>query len=87
MLRRWFIVVLVAIGAVAAYAQTREKPASAAPGTYRVTPWPPQDAGGTAYGEEVQDFLNKMAADGWRFHGDLSGQFGKMLVFERSTGR
>jgi hypothetical protein len=26
-----------------------------------------------------------MAADGWRFHSDLVGQFGKFMLFERDA--
>lgn len=88
MIRR-LLIILIGVGALTAYAQTREKPSppTASPAAYRVTPWPAPESGGAPYEEELQGFLNKMADDGWRFHSDLSGQFGKLMVFERSSGR
>jgi hypothetical protein len=69
------------------YAQLRDKPPPATAGAYRVTPWPDHTGPDESYGKEVEEHLNKMAADGWRFHSDLVGQFGKLMIFERSSGR
>jgi len=72
---------------VAAYAQLRDKTPPAAGGTYRVTSWPDHGGPDESYAKEVEEHLNRMASDGWRFHSDLAGQFGKMMIFERSGGR
>lgn len=83
----------VAVGLVlsllsaAVYAQLRDKPPPAATGTYRVTHWPDHTGPDQNYAQEVEEHLNKMAADGWRFNSDLVGQNVKMMVFERSSGR
>ena len=71
----------------AVYAQLRDKPPPATAGAYHVTPWPAHTGPDESYAKEVEEHLNKMAADGWRFHSDLAGQFGKMMIFERSSGR
>jgi hypothetical protein len=79
-----FVLSLLSAGV---YAQLREKSPPAPGGVYRVTPWPDRTGPDQSYTQEVEEHLNKMAADGWRFHSDLAGQFGKMMVFERSSGR
>jgi len=76
----------VCVGA-AAYGQLRERPQAPAPGTFRVTSWPEHKSADADYIDEVETYLNKMAADGWRFHSEAVGQYGKMMVFERSTGK
>jgi len=75
----------VGLTCVAAYGQLRDKPASAGLASFRVTNWPEHSGADQSYAEEVENYLNKMAAEGWRFHSDLVGQFGKMMVFERAS--
>ena len=88
MRRRTMVVGLVlSLLSAAVYAQLRDKAPPVATGVYRVTRWPDHTGTDESYAKEVEEHLNKMAADGWRFHSDLVGQFGKMLVFERSSGR
>ena len=77
--------------AVIAWAQRREgsegsSATSTTSGMFKVTPWPDHTAAGNSYAEEVEQHLNRMAADGWKFHSDMVGQNAKMMVFER-TGR
>ncbi len=80
--------VLIAGCSAAVYAQLRERPPSPTlSGAYRVTPWPEHGGVEQKYEDEVQEFLNRMAGDGWRYHSDLVGQFGKLMIFERSSGR
>lgn len=87
MRRRTMVVALVlSLLSAAVYAQLRDKP-PAATGTYRVTRWPEHTGPDESYTQELEEHLNKMAADGWRFHSDLVSQNGKMMVFERSGGR
>ena len=88
MRRRLIAGLCAALCAAVAYGQLRDKP----PGTgqaeaYKVTPWPGHGGADQKYEDEVQEHLNRMAADGWRFHSDLAGQFGKLMVFERASGR
>jgi hypothetical protein len=71
----------------AVYAQLRDKAPPATAGLYRVTPWPEHTGPDQSYAQEMEEHLNKTAADGWRFHSDLVGQFGKLMIFERATGR
>lgn len=78
----WAVVGLACAGA---YGQLRDKPASASPANFRVTNWPEHAGADQNYAEEVEAYLNRMAADGWRFHSDLVGQYGKMMVFERAS--
>ncbi len=79
---------LIVLCGATAYAQLREKPtASSSAGAYRVTSWPAHTGADQQYEDTVQEHLNRMAAEGWRFQGDLAGQFGKMMVFERVSGR
>ncbi len=88
MRRRTVLVGLVlSLLSAAVYAQLRDKPPPATAGTYRVTHWPDHTGPDQNYTQEVEEYLNKMAADGWRFHSDLAGQFGKLMIFERPTGR
>jgi hypothetical protein len=64
--------------------QTRDRgPASSAAARYRITSWPDHTGPDKNYGQEVEDHLNRMAAEGWRFHGDMVGQTVRMMVFER----
>jgi len=84
-MRRKIIVgcVIAIASAAAVCGQLRDKPAATTAGAYRVTPWPNHGGADQQYEEEVQEFLNRMAADGWRYHSDLVGQFGKLMIFER----
>lgn len=87
MRRRTVVVGLVlSLLSAAVYAQLHDKPPGTAE-TYRITHWPAHTGPDESYAKEVEEHLNKMAADGWRFHSDLAGQFGKLMVFERSSGR
>lgn len=82
--RRFAVAIPLAVClAVAAFGQLRERPDASRPGAYRVTAWPEHKTGIQGYFEEVEEHLNKMAADGWRFHSEMTGQFGRMMVFER----
>ena len=88
MRRRTVVLGLVlSLLSAAVYAQLRDKGPPAAAGAYRVTRWPDHTGPDERYTQELEEHLNKMAADGWRFHSDVVGQFGKMMVFERSSGR
>ena len=88
MRRRTVLVGLVlSLLSAAVYAQLRDKPPPATAAAYRVTHWPDHTGSDQSYSQEIEEHLNKMAADGWRFHSDLAGQFGKLMVFERSSGR
>jgi hypothetical protein len=73
--------------AAVAYGQLRERPANPRPGSYRVTTWPDHKSADQDYNEEIEAYLNKMATDGWRFHSEMSGQFGRMMVFEGVTSK
>ncbi len=79
------LVVLVA--AVGVLAQVKERASGRSEGAYRVTPWPDHADTNQRYSEEIETYLNRMAADGWRFHSELVGQFGKAMLFERASGR
>jgi hypothetical protein len=70
--------------AVAAFGQRREAPSDSGNPPYRITSWPDHDPN-KRYSEEVQEHLNNLAAEGWRFHSEIVGQSVKMLVFERSS--
>ena len=88
MRRRSALVVLAAsVLSVAAYAQLRDKTPSAGGGVYRVTHWPDHTGPDESYVKEVEEHLNKMAAEGWRFHSDFVGQNVKMMLFERATSQ
>ena len=88
MRRRTVVVWLVlSLLSAAVYAQLRDKPPPATASAYRVTHWPEHTGPDQNYTQEVEEHLNKMAADGWRFHSDLVGQNIKMMVFERSGSR
>ena len=78
---------LCVVGAVVVYGQLGESPATTAGGVYRVTPWPSHSGPDERYAAEVEQHLNRMAAEGWRFHSDLVGQYAKMMVFERAGNR
>lgn len=85
---RTIAVCILAAGLSAvAFGQLRERPAPARPGAYRVTAWPDHKSAEQDYNEEVEAYLNKMAADGWRFHAEMTGQFGRMMVFEKAGER
>jgi hypothetical protein len=71
----------------AVYAQLRDKPPPATANAYRVTHWPEHSGPDQSYARELEEHLNKMAVDGWRFHSDLVGQNVKIMLFERSGGR
>lgn len=81
------VCVLTALVAAIAYGQLRERPASPRPGVYRVTSWPDHKSPDQDYNEEVESYLNKMSTDGWRFHSEMTGQFGRMMVFEKGSDR
>jgi hypothetical protein len=77
------VVALVALSAaVAAGIQRGAPPSSDRQTLYRVTPWP-VNTPERPYHEEVERYLNRMAAEGWRFSADLAGQGAKMIVFQR----
>lgn len=88
MRRRTVVVGLVlSLLSAAVYAQLRDKPLPPTTGTYRVTPWPEHTGPDQSFAQEVEEHLNKMATDGWRYHSDLVGQFGKLMIFERPQRR
>ncbi|MFH1107625.1 MAG: hypothetical protein V1790_00285 [Planctomycetota bacterium] len=88
MRRRVALVALVASAlSAAAYAQLRDKTPPAGGGLYRVTHLPDHTGPDESYVKEVEEHLNKMAADGWRFHSDFVAQNVKMMLFERASGR
>ena len=70
---------------VASAVQSRDSSPSGPP-AYRVTNWPPNKAG-QPYSELVEDYLNSMAASGWRLQGKLVKDGANMLVFERTASR
>ncbi|HUU85990.1 MAG TPA: hypothetical protein VM243_21040 [Phycisphaerae bacterium] len=53
---------------------------------YRVTPWP-ENTPERPYYQEVERYLNRMAADGWRLHTEVAAQGARMMVFERDAER
>jgi len=73
--------------AVGLYGQSRDGSSSGKANTYRVTSWPDHTAPDNRYADEVEQHLNRMAADGWRYHSETSGQGAKMMIFERATGK
>ncbi len=76
------LVITGIVGLVAA--QTRERPpGGSSSARYRVTSWPDHTGTDKSYSEEVEEHLNKMATEGWRFHSDLVGQTARMMVFEK----
>lgn len=88
-MRGRIVAVGLALGLLSAaiYAQVRDQTPPATAGAYRVTRWPEHTGPDESYAKEVEEHLNKMAADAWRFHSVLVGQSVKMMVFERSGGR
>lgn len=85
--KRFCGLLLSACLGAAAYGQLRDRPSAAESGTFRVTSWPDHKSADQDYAEEVETHLNKMAKEGWRYHSEAVGQFGKMMIFERSTGK
>ena len=81
------IVLLGSVLSAAAYAQLRDKAPPASGGFYRVTHWPDHTGPDESYVKEVEEYLNKMAAEGWRFHSDFVGQNAKMMLFERASSQ
>lgn len=76
-------VVGIAGAAIGAFAlQTESAPADPPTAAFRVTAWPPAQPG-RDYNEEVETYLNRMAADGWLFKTEIVGQREKMMLFER----
>lgn len=80
-------VMVVVLSAVCALAvQRAEEPSPERKAMYRVTPWP-DNTPERPYYQEVERYLNRMAADGWRLNTELAGQGAKMMVFQREVGR
>ncbi len=76
-------VVGIAGAAIGAFAlQTESAPADSPAAAFRVTAWPPAQPG-REYGDEVETYLNRMAADGWLFKTEIVGQREKLMLFER----
>ena len=74
---------VLALGAYFTQAiQPKPQPPPDTPLTYQVTPWPSDDAA-KPYHQHVEEYLNKMASQGWTFRTDLVGQRERMMVFER----
>lgn len=67
-------------------AQSRDSDGSSRQRAYRVTPWP-DHLPDNSYVEEVAEHLNRMAADGWRYHSETTGQGARMMIFERAESR
>ena len=67
--------------------QSRETPDAKSAGPYRVTPWPPDTSTDVSYAEEVEEYLNRMAREGWRLHGDAVARKTRVLIFERAGER
>lgn len=78
------VVVLSAVWALAV--QRAEEASPEREAMYRVTPWP-NNTPERPYYQEIERYLNRMAADGWRFDTELAGQGAKMMVFQREAGR
>ncbi len=80
------LAVAVAVSAATAFyafaLQAESAPADSATPAFRVTAWPPVQPG-RDYGDEVETFLNRMAADGWLFKTEIVGQREKLMLFER----
>jgi len=79
-----FSLTIVLVGVVASllWVQTTRALPGDSP-AYRVTPWPEQSGQGR-YAAEVEEHLNKLAAEGWRFHSDAVGQTARIMIFERA---
>jgi len=83
--RRFLIGTVIVLCAVTAWAQVRDGSSeSSGSGRYRITHWPDHEAN-HSYTDEVEQHLNKMAAEGWRFHSEIVGQSVRMMVFERAA--
>lgn len=89
MTRKHCVVATAVIGATVALAlATRAQQDRPARGeAYHVTPWPADSDPSGRYADEVEQYLNKMAEEGWRFHSSLEGQKAKMMIFERAPRR
>jgi hypothetical protein len=80
----WTIVGLSATSlALWAAAQQREERPSRTPKPYRATPWPADAEPSGRYADTVEEYLNQMAGQGWRFHSTMQGQQAKVMIFER----
>ncbi len=89
-MRTWRITTVAAVAVVmcalvALAVQGQDRPTERQP-SYKVVSWPVNTAD-RPYREDVERLLNEMAAQGWRFHGDLASQGSRMLVFERASSR
>ncbi len=86
-MRSWRIAMLavaaVGVCALAALAVQSDDRAASRTSAYKVIPWPAHTTG-QAYREQVEHLFNEMAAQGWRFHGDVAAQGARMLVFEKA---
>ncbi len=80
-------VIVAALSAAWALAVQRgEVTSSDREAVYRVTPWP-DNTTERPYHQEVERYLNRLAADGWQFRTELAGQGARMMVFQRGDGR
>lgn len=80
----WLGILALAVVALSALGQRESmREAKPSPPEYRVTPWPVEDPERDDT-REVEAHLNRMAAEGWRFHGQLTAHRAQMLVFERA---
>ena len=77
--------VVVAACALGALAVQRDGPPRLGDPVYKVVDWPIR-RGDHPYREDIERLLNDLASRGWRFHGELSAQGARMLVFERRIG-
>lgn len=83
--RVWMVIVALAGFTLIAWAQRKEGAESAGSAAhYKVTPWPDHSAN-ASYVEEVEQYLNQKAADGWRFHSEIASQGARMMIFERAS--
>ena len=81
------VVIVVALSAVWALGVQRgDVPPAGQDTVYRVTPWP-DNTPDRPYHQQVERYLNRMAAEGWRFSTELTGQGARMMVFQREAGR
>lgn len=82
--RLYFLSGVLAGMTVLILGQSRDRtPAASSSARYRITSWPDHTGPDKSYAQEVEDHLNRMASEGWRFHGDMVGQTVRMMVFER----
>ena len=83
----WGVAAVVMLFALVAVAlQQGDASSGSREPVYRVTPWP-ENTPDRPYYQEVERYLNRMAADGWRLETEVAAQGARMMVFQREAER